>query len=324
MKVTIYSSHKDLPTLACPDYFHSSELMEIYEHALRHKPYMVIAQNEEGRIVANMLAVVRNGKCRIFHEGAYYGLEEKDREKVFGAMLEAITRKLSRSAFYIEVSDISYKMFAYKYFKQNKYFPIHWLQVHNSLHSKPPKERVSHKFLRKIAYARKMGVVTSKISTAEELDQFYTLTRSYYNFHLRKFCPVKSFFEQLMVSEHGELFLTTYCGKAIGACAVVRSKHHDRKENRSENDKDAFLWFGAYKSKSHPKLAPDIATIWNVLNHEHSNGIHHFHFLDVGLPFFKNKYYDFIMNFGGKTTGTNRWFRFTPSWLNWILRKFFK
>ena len=290
--------------------------MDIYQHTVHHKPYLVIARTDDGETLAHLMAVVRNGKCRIYGEGDYDDSLLTSlaitREEVFGEMLRTIENKLSHRTLYIEVSDLSRKMFAYRQFKECGFFPINWLQVHNSLHSHHPQERISRKTLRRIAYARKMGATTSLVTTDKQLQMFYTTIRAYYKFRLRKFCPAKSFFSQLMQSGKASLFLTTYHQHPIAACAVVYSAC------------DAYLWFGAYKNKSHPRLAPDILTIWNILNYCHTLGIQHLRFMDIGLPFLPNAYYDSILYFGGKSTGTYRWFRFHPSLLNTLIRNIFK
>ena len=43
-------------------------------------------------------------------------------------------------------------------------------------------------------------------------------------------------------------------------------------------------------------------------------------FMDVGLPFSKNPFREFILRFGGKEQSTYRWFRFSIRWVNKLLR----
>ena len=49
----------------------------------------------------------------------------------------------------------------------------------------------------------------------------------------------------------------------------------------------------------------------------------HMEFMDVGLPFRKHGYRDFVLRFGGKQSSTRRWFRVNWSWLNKLLVKFY-
>ena len=304
-----------MPPLPQTKFFHSKALMQIYELTARHKPYVVVARNEQGLVLAHLMAVVRNGKCRIFGEGEYneqlISSIPETTEDIFASMLAALEKKVRHRTLYVEVSDLNRKMFAYRQFKDCGFFPIHWLQVRNSLHSRHPKERLSRKIIRRIAYARKMGVTTTIVSDEQQLSSFYTTIRTYYNFHLRKFCPEKNFFRQLMLSGNATLYLSFYKEKTVAACAVAYS------------DGNAYLWFGAYKNKSHPRLSPAIITIWNILCHCHSQGTQHFCFMDVGLPFIRNAYYDSILDFGGKSIGTYRWFRFHNPLLHALIRHLF-
>jgi hypothetical protein len=41
--------------------------------------------------------------------------------------------------------------------------------------------------------------------------------------------------------------------------------------------------------------------------------------MDVGLPFQKNPFREFILRFGGKEQSTYRWFRFGIRWINRLL-----
>ena len=54
-------------------------------------------------------------------------------------------------------------------------------------------------------------------------------------------------------------------------------------------------------------------------------GRQHIRFLDVGLPFRKNPYRNFILRFGGKEVSTYRWFRISIRWVNalasWLWRE---
>ena len=119
---------------------------------------MVVAE-DNGVVVAHLLAVLRRRGSLIppylFTQGRIYGEGEYspdiNKEEVFKLMLSAITQKLKHKlCLNIEFSDLSQKMFGYKHFKQEGYFPVHWMEVHNSLHSMPPEERLDEKMSERI------------------------------------------------------------------------------------------------------------------------------------------------------------------------------
>ena len=145
LSTSIYTSHKDMPTLREGSFFHSAKLMEISEVAPRQRPYMVVVSDEEGRELSHMLGIVRFRtlivppylliQCRILGEGVY--ADEKRKDELLGTMLQALTRKLDNRVLFIEVSNLSQKMLGYKQLRHNGYFPVNWMSIHNSLHTCP-------------------------------------------------------------------------------------------------------------------------------------------------------------------------------------------
>ena len=116
-----------------------------------------------------------------------------------------------------------------------------------------------------------------------------------------------------MESGCGELFVTKYHGWVIGCAAVAYSEG------------DAYLWYSAFRRKTFHKLHPDTMVVWDVMKHAYDKGCQHMRFMDVGLPYGKNPYREFILKFGGKEQSTYRWFRFSIKWVNkllaWIYRE---
>jgi hypothetical protein len=88
---------------------------------------------------------------------------------------------------------------------------------------------------------------------------------------------------------------------------------------------NAYLWYSAFKRKSYISLHPDVMTIWDTMQDCYQRGCQHLVFMDVGLPFQKNPFREFILRFGGKEQSTFRWFRFGIRWINnlasWLYRE---
>jgi hypothetical protein len=68
---------------------------------------------------------------------------------------------------------------------------------------------------------------------------------------------------------------------------------------------------------------PGILAVWAALKDAFDRGISHLEFMDVGLPFRRHGYRDFIIRFGGKQSSTRRWFKFRVGWINRLLIKIF-
>ena len=175
--VHIITKECDLPELDNTNFFHSRQLFEIARQTPRQKPYMIVAKAPDGQILAHMLSIVRYRTswfppylymhCRLLGEGVYtYSHEGYTENALFGMMLDGLRNKLSNRVLYIEVSNLSQKMFGYRELKQRQFFPVHWMSIHNSLHSHTPEERISKRLQKHIdnAYAHSIGIRTASIS----------------------------------------------------------------------------------------------------------------------------------------------------------------
>ena len=317
IKTEIYSRIEKMPSVDETNFFHSRQLFLISSATPKMKPYMVVCCDESGTVVSQLLAVVRYRTtlippflfmhCRIVGEGTYAESSYRH-DELFGEMLSAITRKLNKTTLYIEVSDLSQKMFAYRQFRQSDYFPVHWMSIHNSLHSKTPEERISEKMMRRIESARERGVTCNTVETDDDMRSFNKLLRRHHWFKPKRYIPDSSYFTRLKETNRCQLFVTKYRNHVIGCSACVYS------------DSDAFLWYSAFLRKTYMPLHPDAVTIWHAIKYAHEKGYQHINFLDVGLPFQKNPFREFILRFGGKPITTYRWFRCSIGWINRLLR----
>ncbi|MBO5627190.1 MAG: GNAT family N-acetyltransferase [Prevotella sp.] len=301
-------------------FFHSPELFRISERTSGQKPYMVVAE-DNGVVVAHLLAVLRRRGSLIppylFTQGRIYGEGEYspdiNKEEVFKLMLSAITQKLKHKlCLNIEFSDLSQKMFGYKHFKQEGYFPVHWMEVHNSLHSMPPEERLDEKMSERINRLIEQEVEFKQVEDYQQFRKFYKMLNQFPSLKIRRYLPPAKQFWELGQGESCRLFATIWRGKVIGGCVCVYSNNN------------AYLWYLASKRKSHPLLYPATATVWGAISDAYERKFRHIYFMDVGLPFKKSPYRDFILRFGGMEVSSYRWFRFTFGWLNYLMRKIYK
>ncbi len=321
LKTYIITHERELPALDDNNFFHSTQLFRLTRQTPRQKPYMVIAESSTGKVVAHMLAIVRYRTswippyffmhCRLLGEGVYDS-DVEQRSEVFGQMLNALRQRLSNRVLYIEVSNQSQKMFGYREFRQQQFFPVHWMSIHNSLHSRAPEERISERMKRMIERGEERGVISKEVETPEEFEAFNKLLRKHHLLKPKRFIPKEEFFKGIVEGGHGRLYITCYKKHVIGCSAIAYS------------ERNAYLWYAAYRRKSYAYLHPDVLTIWHTIKECHRRGFDHIFFLDVGLPFRRNPYREFILRFGGKPVSTFRWFRFSIRWINsllsWIYR----
>lgn len=324
-RIYICTRASELPQgLTEQNFFHSSRLFRLCIHTPRLKPYMVVVANSQGRAIAHMLALVRYRtswfppyiimSCRIFGEGVY----EEPNDELLALMLKELIQKLGRRMLYIEVSNLSQKMFGYKEFRTAGFFPVRWMSIHNSLHSRKPEERIGDRLLRRINNTFERGVTTREVSSETDFRDFMRLLRQHNWLKPKRYIPHDDFFRNLLNERVGRLYITRYHDHVIGCAAVAYS------DMQKEQQNNAYLWYAAYRRKSFAWLHPAEITIWHAIKDTHARGYDHICFLDVGLPFRKNRFREFILRFGGKPTSTYRWFHFNIGWLNSLLSWFFR
>lgn len=167
LSVHIITQSKDLPIVEGNDLFHSRERFLLIEQTAGTWPYMVVVTDEEGRVKAHLLAELRRRGsllppylftfARVIGAGVY--APGVDKAALFDRMMGALTRFLHRKlCLYIEVSDLEKKMFGYRSLRHNGYFPIRWMQIHNSLHSRTPRERLSDRTAHNVLRSERAGV----------------------------------------------------------------------------------------------------------------------------------------------------------------------
>lgn len=311
--VVIITSSADLPMMTEKNFFHSSALFRIAEKTPGQKPVMAILMDGQERLTGHLLAIITlHGSVfppLLYSHGRIYGTGEYtdgiDKEQAFSLLLTAITKQLShKMCLYIEFSDISTKMFGYRHFRHNGYFPIQWQEVHNSLHSMAPEKRISAKAEERIHRAYQHGASAKEAETVEEIDAFHRLLRNYFRLKHRRSVPAKEMFHLLAEDNHSKTFITKYKGNVIGGCVCLYSENN------------AYLWYLASKKKTYHLLHPDAVTIWQAIKYAHDKGYDHIYFMDAGLPLKKSPFREFILQFGGKPVSKYRWFRCPFPWIN--------
>lgn len=328
IKLTTYRRGKDIPELPGSNTFHSIELFQIYEATPGYMPLLIVA-SENGKPIARLLAAIRKTRkwlpsavmkqCVIYGTGEYFLSPPYSKEKeeiIFGEILEHLTKETDRTCFLTEFRNLEAPSFGYRFFRKNGYFSVNWLRVHNSLHScKQVEDRFSPSRIRQIKKGLKNGAEVKEATTLEEIDSFARMLHHVYSSRIRRFFPSNDFFshmDQLLVrGQQGKIFIVRYKEKIIGGSVCIYS-----------ND-NAYLWFSGGMRKTYALQYPGILAVWMALKDAHQRGYQHMEFMDVGLPFRKHGYREFVLRFGGKQSSTRRWFRVQWNWLNNLMIKIY-
>lgn len=324
LKLTTYYRGNEIPDFQGKNTFHSKELFQIYEETPGYTPLLIVA-SQDGKVIARLLAAIRKSirlfppslikRCVVYGTGEYM-VDESERESIFGEMLEHLTTEVMRNSFLIEFRNLENTMFGYKYFRANNYFSVNWLRVRNSLHNGINVEtRFSPSRIRQVKKGLKNNAVVDEARTAEDIRAFSRMLHHVYSSRIRKHFPNSLFFHhmdtRLIHSNQAKIFIVRYKDKIIGGAACIYSGD------------DAYLWFSGGMRKTYALQYPGILAVWKALTDAQKSGYQHMEFMDVGLPFKKHGYRDFVLRFGGKQSSTRRWFRFRWQWLNNLFIKIY-
>lgn len=326
LKLTTYRRGSDVPALPGTNTFHSTELFRIYEATPGYDPILIVASLED-RCVAKLLAVTRKSvrlsppafikRCEVYGTGEYF-TADVDRTEVFEDMLQRLTDEAWRTgAFLIEFRDLADARFGHRVFRSNRYFAVNWLRVRNSLHSVDRAEEwFSPSRLRQVKKGLKNGAEVHEARTMDEVWQFARMLHHVYSWKIRRHFPSREFFRLVVLhmQEHssGKIFVVTYKNRIIGGSVCAYS------------DDSAYLWFSGGMRKAYALQYPGVLAVWKALTDAKERGYRHLEFMDVGLPFRRHGYREFVLRFGGKQTSTRRWFRFRWPWLNSLLSRFYQ
>lgn len=324
LKLTSYYHGKNIPDLPGKNIFHSKDLFLFYEATSNYTPILIVA-TKEGTPVAKLLAVTRKNaqllpfpflkRCEVYGTGEYMD-DSINKEEVFGYMLEHLTNEALRHASIIEFRNLENALDGHKYFRANKYFAINWLRVRNSLHKvNKVEEQFSPSRVRQIKKGLINGAEVCEANSKEDILEFSRMLHKIYFTRIRKYFPTLHFFQLMntwLISKGlAKIFIVKYKGRIIGGSSTLYS---------GEN---AYLWFSGGMTKRFATLYPGVLAIWAALTDAKTRGCCHMEFMDVGLPFQKHGFRNFILRFGGKQSSTRRWFRIRWNFLNTFFIKIY-
>lgn len=317
LKLTTYYNGKDIPELPGTNIFHSKDLFLFYEAISHYIPILIVA-SIGGQPIAKLLAVIRKNsfllpfpflrRCEVYGTGEYWS-NQIEKEEIFGHMVEHLTNEALRYASIIEFRNLDNALDGYKYFRANKYFAINWLRVRNSLHRLDKVEdQFSPSRMREVKKGIKNGAQVDEAHSIEEISELSRILHKIYSARIRRYFPTLVFFQQantwLISKGLAKIYIVKYKGKIIGGSTALFS------------GKNSYLWFSGGMTKRFAQQNPGVLAIWSALVDAKMQGCQHMEFMDVGLPFRKHGFRNFILRFGGKQTSTRRWFRIRWNLLN--------
>ena len=326
IRIEQYKSGEKLPTLMPGIFFHSEQFFHILENSPGIKPVMLVAydgEEEKGHLLAMLkhdFRIIPPGIhhwCSIYSEGVYAD-KGCDRNEILSMFIDKLLKILDFRYTFIEVRYIADTRLTYRTFSKFSFVPRNDLRIYNSLHSRKPEERLTRAYHSHIRRAKARGVTYRQITEREDIEAGIKMLKKYYVSKVdRYFAPTELLTR--MLTRHEEHTPDTRMfavynkdGKMIGCSICLYS------EGR------AYMLYSCGLRKSYPLLYPGIMSVWAAIKDAHERGYAHFEFAVSGTPLNKYRgFKNFLLNFGGKQTGTLRWYRFRWNWVNKILRKIY-
>lgn len=324
LKLITYYHEKDIPNLPGKNVFYSKEMFQIYEETPGYTPILIVAYDDM-QPIAKMLCISKKqtrffppsitNRCVIYGSGEYFR-EDIDAEYIFEEMLSYITSICLQHSFFVEFRNLDNALFGYKAFRNNNYFPVNWLRVRTSLHKTDnPKDLLSDSRKRQIKSGYANGAKVYSTDKEDEIKAFSIMLKKNYSYQIRKHIPCIQFFDhfdnKIIRLGLGQIFIVKYKEKVIGGSVVLYSGNN------------GYVLFSGGMNKTYKKCYPGILATWKALECAHQKGCRHLEYMDVGLPFRKHGYREFVLRFGGKQRSSRRWFRFKWELLNRFLIKIY-
>lgn len=318
IRLTTYCSSDNIPSLPGKNVFHSTAFFHVLERTPGYQPMLIVAFSGASP-VAKLLCVNRPSnihilqmrRCVVYGEGEYFGLDEKEKNQVFELMFSHLVFQQQGKTFFIEVRNLSYTLFGYRIFREHNFFPVKWLRIRNSIHKEKFDKWMDVTRRRQLEYGQKSGATMEVVRNEADVITLANLLKRYYSSKVRQYFPDVRFFIQVyreIVSEGmGDIFVVRYKGKIIGGAVCFY------------DEEKAYLLFSGGLNKTYYAQYPGALAVWKAMLRAKEIGKLHFEFINVGLPFKKYGFRNFLLRFGGQQSSIRRWYRCKWRWLNQLL-----
>ena len=161
--------------------------------------------------------------------------------------------------FLIEFRNLDNPLFGYKAFRKNKYFPINWLRVYNSLHSRTPLERLSVSRKRQINKALKNGAYIEVADNDKDITLFSKMLKKAYSSQVRKHFPDLKLFPSFDMATPRQRNAKSFWSNTKIKLSEDRFAYF--------SNGNAYLWFSGGMRKTYAFLYPGVLAVWAALTY---------------------------------------------------------
>lgn len=319
-----YYNKKDLPDLEDKNFFHFTSSFDWYGDISYYKPLMIVVFIDEKPVASISALIMRINRflygsafkrCYISQKPSFY-INNLNEIEVFDILISTLVKEVGRRVLYIEYRNINSPTFGYKGFRDNGFYYAKWISVFNSLQKKRDIwNQLSSTRKNQVNKAIRKGVVMEQVTTKEELRDIYTLINKSRNWKVfNRFPPYQyfeNFLEHYVSNNKGRIVVAKYKDRIIGGAILGFQKK-----------KVCVLYFWG-KDKSHKFLNPTVYTLFSSMEMAEKEGYEVFDFMDSGYLNIRAGKPRFLLQFGGKSKATRRWYRFNWRFMNFFAKRIY-
>lgn len=318
-QVRIYNSKEDLPPLSDSNFFHFVSSFDWYSNISYYKPMAIVAFKGD-KPVASMFALTMRinrflygsafKRCYVSQQPNFYD-EELNKIDIFDSLIKALVNEVGTKVLYIEYRNINSAIFGYKGFRDNGFYYAKWINVYNSLQKKRDIwNQLSRTRKNQVNKAKRKGLEIEEVQSEDDLITIYNLINNNKSWGLFNRFPPYQYFENFLnyyvSTNKGRILITRYKDKIVGG--IILGFQHNR----------ACVLYYWGKDKTYQHLNPSVFTLFSAMEMAEKEGYEVFDFMDSGYFNIRTGRPRFLLQFGGKSQATRRWYRF-----NWKILSFF-
>ena len=318
-QVRTYHNKDELPPLRDGNFFHFASSFDWYSNISYYKPLAIVVFRD-GSPIASMFAITMRinrfmygsafRRCYVSQQPNFY--ERKvNKIEVFELLIKALVKEVGNKVLYIEYRNINSAIFGYKGFRDNGFYYAKWINVFNSLQKRRNIwNQISRTRKNQINKARRKGLEIEEVTYSDDLLEIYTLINKSKKWGLFNRFPPYQYFENFLKyyvsTNKGRILITRYKGKIVGGVFLG-----------FQQKRVCVLYYWG-KDKTYQHLSPSVFTLYSAMEIAEEEKYEVFDFMDSGYLNILTGKPRFLLQFGGKSQATRRWYRF-----NWRILNFF-
>lgn len=324
-EVRTYYNKSDLPYLSDKNFFHFASTFDWYSNISYYTPLMIVVYRDNKPIASMSALIMRINRflygsafkrCYLSQQPDFYE-KELNKIEVFDLLISALVKEVGTKVLYIEYRNLSSPSFGYKGFRENGFYYARWINVYNSLQKRRDIwNQLSRTRKNQVNKSKRKGVLIEEITTAEELRHIYTLINKSKNWKVFNRFPPYQYFENFLEfyvkANKGRILVSKYKDKIIGGVILG-----------FQRKKVVLLYFWG-KDKTYKYLNPSVFTLYSAMELAEKEKYEVFDFMDAGYLNIRAGKPRFLLQFGGKSKFTRRWYRFNWKILSFLAKRIYE